>query len=56
MRKALTTRDSSFRARAVLVGERIDLKALGAIEALAANPLTVTVQGGGAATLFRFAA
>jgi uncharacterized Rmd1/YagE family protein len=36
------------------VGERIDLKALGAIDSLAANPLTVAVQGGGAATLFRF--
>jgi uncharacterized Rmd1/YagE family protein len=54
MKTTLTTRDPAFRARAVLVGERIDLKALGAVEALAANPLTVAVQGGGAATLFRF--
>jgi len=54
MRRILTTPDASFRARAVLVGERIDLKALGAVDALAANPLTVAVQGGGAASLFRF--
>jgi uncharacterized Rmd1/YagE family protein len=54
MPKTLTIRESAFRARAVLVGERIDLKALGTVDALAANPLTVTVQGGGAASLFRF--
>jgi required for meiotic nuclear division protein 1 len=35
------------------VGERIDLRALGA-EAMATNPLTVDVPGGGAASLFRF--
>ncbi len=54
MPKTLTIREPAFRARAVLVGERIDLKALGTVDALAANPLTVTVQGGGAASLFRF--
>jgi required for meiotic nuclear division protein 1 len=40
--------------RAILVGERIDLKTLGAAEALATNPLTVQVRDGGAASLFRF--
>ena len=54
MRRILSTPDASFRARAVLVGERIDLKALGAVDALGANPLTVEVKGGGAASLFRF--
>ena len=54
MRRILTTPNATFRARAVLVGERIDLKALGAVDALAANPLTVEVKGGGAASLFRF--
>ena len=44
----------SFKARAVLVGERIDLKALSAADALATNPLTVRVQGGGIATLHRY--
>ena len=54
MRKTLATSDHHFRVRAVLVGERIDLKALGAAEALATNPLTVAVRGGGGASLFRF--
>ncbi len=54
MTKVLSIRESGFAARAVVVGERIDLKALGAAGTLAANPLTVTVQGGGAATLFRY--
>jgi uncharacterized Rmd1/YagE family protein len=41
-------------ARAVLLGERIDLRAWSAAEALATNPLTVKVGGGGAAILYRF--
>jgi len=52
--KSVPIREATFHARAVLVGERIDVKALGAVDSLAANPLTVAVQGGGAATLFRF--
>jgi uncharacterized Rmd1/YagE family protein len=43
-----------FKARAVLVGERIDLKAWGAIDTLANNPLTIKVKGGGVATLSRY--
>ena len=43
-----------FKARALLVGERIDLKAWGATDTLATNPLTVAVDGGGAATLHRY--
>jgi uncharacterized Rmd1/YagE family protein len=43
-----------FKARALLVGERIDLKAWGAADTLATNPLTVAVDGGGAATLHRY--
>lgn len=54
MTRNFTTAESSFRARAVLVGERIDLKALKGLDSLAANPLTLTVEGGGAATMFRF--
>jgi uncharacterized Rmd1/YagE family protein len=54
MRKILATGETHFRVRAVLAGERIDLKALGAVESLAANPLTVGVRGGGGASLFRF--
>jgi uncharacterized Rmd1/YagE family protein len=54
MHTTLVTSDTRFRVRAILVGERIDLKALGAAEALATNPLTVEVRGGGGASLFRF--
>jgi uncharacterized Rmd1/YagE family protein len=54
MHRTLATSDSRFRVRAILVAERIDLKALGAAEALATNPLTVEVRGGGGASLFRF--
>ena len=43
-----------FKARAVLVGERIDLKAWSAIESLANNTLTVAVKGPGVATLNRY--
>jgi uncharacterized Rmd1/YagE family protein len=54
MHKTIAASDSRFRVRAVLVGERIDLKTLGAADALATNPLTIEVRGGGAASLFRF--
>ena len=54
MRSTITTSDRRFRVRAILVGERLDLKALGAADALATNPLTVAVRGGGGASLFRF--
>ncbi len=43
-----------FKARAVLVGERIDLKAWSATQSLANNPLTVAVKGPGVATLNRY--
>jgi uncharacterized Rmd1/YagE family protein len=54
MNRTLVAHESHFRVRAILVGERIDLKALGAAETLATNPLTVEVRGGGGASLFRF--
>src|SRR5690242_17342374 len=43
-----------FKARAVLVGERIDLKAWSTAHSLASNPLTVEVKGQGVATLYRY--
>jgi uncharacterized Rmd1/YagE family protein len=46
--------DNAFKARAVLVGERIELKAWSTVDALATNPLTVRVKGGGAAALHRY--
>ena len=47
---------TSFTARALLLGERIDLRGRFAGEVLARNPLTVPVSGGGAAVLFRYGA
>jgi uncharacterized Rmd1/YagE family protein len=46
----------SFSARAILVGERIELRALEGTDRLAASPTTVAVKGGGVAVLFRFGA
>ncbi len=45
-----------FSARAMLLGERIDLRGRFAGEILARNPLTVPVPGGGVAVLFRYGA
>lgn len=46
----------AFRAGAVLVAQRIALRAWRPAEALASNPLTVAVKGGGVAVLFRYGA
>jgi len=54
MTKPSPIHETAFKARALLVGERIDLKAWGAADTLSTNPLTVTVKGGGAATLHRY--
>jgi len=54
MTSTLPIPDAVFKARALLVGERIDLKAWSAIDTLATNPLTVKVEGSGAATLYRY--
>src|ERR1700694_1221576 len=45
---------SAFKARAVLVGERIDLRGWLPTDSLGTNPLTVEVGGGGVATLHRY--
>jgi required for meiotic nuclear division protein 1 len=45
-----------FTARALLIGQRIDLRALGSTQRLGGGPLTVSVRGGGAAILFRYGA
>jgi len=45
-----------FTARALLIGQRIDLRALGSTQRLAGGPLAVSVRGGGAAFLFRYGA
>src|SRR5690349_5402001 len=43
-------------ARALLVGQRIDLRALGSTQRLGGGPLAISVRGGGAAILFRYGA
>jgi len=45
---------NAFKARALLIGERIDLKGWRTVDKLASNPITVEVKGGGAATLHRY--
>lgn len=46
--------NSRFSAKAMLLGERIDLRSRFAGKVLARNPLTVPVEGGGVAVLFRY--
>ena len=46
----------TFKVRGVLLGERLDLRALGKAERLADAPLTMMVPGGGVAVLFRYGA
>src|SRR5262245_56422970 len=43
-------------ARALLVGQRIDLRALGSTQRMGGGPLAVSVRGGGAAIIFRHGA
>jgi required for meiotic nuclear division protein 1 len=47
---------TEFRARALLIGERIDLRSLAAAERLAVDPVVVTAGGTGLAVLFRYGA
>lgn len=46
--------EAAFKARALLLGERLDLRGFKAADALATNPLTVRVPGGGVAVLYRY--
>jgi required for meiotic nuclear division protein 1 len=48
--------NKSFKARALLLGERLDLRAMSEAERLAIGPLAVSVRGGGVAVLFRYGA
>lgn len=47
---------TSFKARALLIGERIDLRALGSIERIAPDPVTVAAGAAGLAVVFRYGA
>src|SRR5688500_5377285 len=52
----LTAETCDFVARALLVGQRIDLRALGSTQRLGGGTLVVSGGGGGAAFLFRYGA
>lgn len=55
--ESLLVRDSSeFTVHALLVGDRIDLRALGSQQRHAGGPLVLSVRGGGVAVLFRYGA
>jgi required for meiotic nuclear division protein 1 len=47
---------TAFRARALLLGDRIDLRRLGSAERLAADPFTIAAGACGVAVLFRYGA
>ena len=54
MGSAFPIQRTEFKARAVLFAERIDLRGLSGAATLATNPLTLDVEGGGIAVLFRY--
>jgi uncharacterized Rmd1/YagE family protein len=56
MARTLPLDQAQFRARAVLLGERLELRGWDTLEVLATTPLTLGVRGGGVAVLFRFGA
>lgn len=52
----LTSSALTFTAKAVLLGERLDLRALGATSRTGSAPLVIETRGGGLAVLFRYGA
>src|SRR5437868_13370997 len=52
----LSSEKREFTARALLVGQRIDLRALGSTQRLGGGPLAISVRGGGVAILLRYGA
>ena len=52
----LSPESREIQARAFLIGQRIDLRALTATQRLGGGPLVLPVRGGGAAVLFRYGA
>lgn len=54
MQGLLVNQGAHFEVRAMLLGDRIDLRALETTACLATTPLTVSVQSGGIAVLFRY--
>jgi uncharacterized Rmd1/YagE family protein len=47
---------TTFKARALLIGERLDLRSWENVETLATTPLAVALHGSGVAVLFRYGA
>jgi uncharacterized Rmd1/YagE family protein len=47
---------TSFKARAMLIGERLDLRSLGSVDRIAPDPVTVAAGASGVAVLFRYGA
>ncbi len=45
---------NGFRARAVLLGQRLDFRGMEQLEKLASSPLALEVKGGGVAVMFRY--
>jgi uncharacterized Rmd1/YagE family protein len=56
MNPILVAGTETFRARAMLLGDRIDLRSLGAVERLAIDPLVVTAGAHGIAAILRYGA
>ncbi len=56
MQTLLALDTERFKARALLLADRIDLRALEKLDVLATTPLTLTVRGGGVAVAFRYGA
>ncbi len=56
MSKPAVVSKSEFVARAILVGERLDLRSLEGTDRLAVSPTVLAVKGGGVAVLFRYGA
>jgi uncharacterized Rmd1/YagE family protein len=56
MTRPLPIEQTQVRARAVLLGERLDLRGWDYLDVLATTPLALAVRGGGVAVLFRFGA
>src|SRR3990167_4080997 len=52
----LNPESHEVQARALLIGQRIDVRALSSTQRLGGGPLAVSVRGGGVAVLFRYGA
>jgi uncharacterized Rmd1/YagE family protein len=56
MDRPLPLHQTNFKARATLVGERLDLRGWEKLDAIATVPLAIALRGGGVVVLFRYGA